>query len=195
VAPGGIVFDSWVHEPLATNLGGEPAMTLLPDLLVAGVLTILASLAVLGWAAAGAGRAGYGPVLLLLSVAMLLVGGGFGPPLLGMLAALAGLAAGRRHDRWAARMSGRFGRVLAGLGPLLFWVVLLDAVLLVVGSVMLTGWFDVNAPQVFVYALFVAVAGLPVATVAGIARDVEPPPATAAAAGGAGPDRPSRREI
>jgi hypothetical protein len=47
VAPGGIIIDSWTQGPIATNLDGEPAMTILPNLLVTGVLTILLSLAVL----------------------------------------------------------------------------------------------------------------------------------------------------
>src|SRR5574342_1423196 len=65
--PVSIVFDSWVDEPFATNLGGEPAMTLVPNLLLTGILTIVASLAVVVWSAAGTGRAGYGRVLFLLS--------------------------------------------------------------------------------------------------------------------------------
>lgn len=170
--PVSIVFDSWVDEPFATNLGGEPAMTLVPNLLLTGILTIVASLAVVVWSAAGTGRAGYGRVLFLLSIVMLLVGGGFAPPLIGMLAAAAGVAGRGRHGRWARRLSGRLGRALSGLWPLLSWVVLLDVFFLVAGSVILAAGFDVNAPGVFVYALFVAVAGLPAATVAAVARDV-----------------------
>jgi hypothetical protein len=45
--------------------------------------------------------------------------------------------------------------------------VILDAVFSGRRSVAHSGWFDVLAPQVVVYALFVAVAGLPVATLAG----------------------------
>jgi hypothetical protein len=35
--PAGAVFDSWIAEPLATNLGGELAIILLPDLVSAAI--------------------------------------------------------------------------------------------------------------------------------------------------------------
>jgi hypothetical protein len=44
---GGIVFDSWARGRIARNLGGEPAMSVVPNLAITGTLTILASLAVL----------------------------------------------------------------------------------------------------------------------------------------------------
>jgi hypothetical protein len=43
---GGIVFESWTAGGIASNLGGEPAMSLVPDLLVSGLLTLGASVAV-----------------------------------------------------------------------------------------------------------------------------------------------------
>lgn len=169
-SPAGVIFDSWTDEPMATNLGGEPAMTLVPNLLLTGILTMLASLAVIAWSAAWTGHRWYGRVLLLLSVVMLLVGGGFAPPLIGMLAAAAAMAGDRR--RVPAAAPGRLVRSLSVLWPLLRWVVLLDVAFLAVGSVVLAAWFDVNAPDVFVIALFVAVAGIPVATLAGATRNV-----------------------
>jgi hypothetical protein len=52
VAPSGIIINSWTKGPIATNLGGEPAMTIIPNLFVTGVLTLIVSLAVVIWAAA-----------------------------------------------------------------------------------------------------------------------------------------------
>lgn len=69
-------------------------------------------------------------------------------------------------------MSGGVGRALSALWPWLSSICLVDCVFLVFGSVVLAGWLDVNAPQFFVYSLFVAVAGLPLAILAGIARDL-----------------------
>jgi hypothetical protein len=57
-APDGIVFDSWANGPIATNLGGEPAMTLVPNLLVAGVLTMIVSVVIFTWAGRSARRGG-----------------------------------------------------------------------------------------------------------------------------------------
>jgi hypothetical protein len=37
VAPEGLMFFSWTRGPIASNLGGEPAMNVIPDLLVTGI--------------------------------------------------------------------------------------------------------------------------------------------------------------
>ena len=47
VRPDGLIINSWTQGPIATNMGGEPGMTIVPNLLVTGYLTILVSLAVM----------------------------------------------------------------------------------------------------------------------------------------------------
>lgn len=180
-SPGGMVFDSWAEGRIARNLGGEPAMSLVPNLLVTGVLTIVASLAVLVWAVAFVDRRHGGRGLVLLSLGMLLVGGGFGPPLLGMLAGLAAGGAHAQRRRWAGPLGGPPGRVLASLWPGLFWLCVLNAVVLVLGSLVLAGALDVAVPDLFVYSLFLVVVSMPLATLAGVAHDVRPAPDTATA--------------
>lgn len=91
VTPDGIVIDSWTQGPLATHLGGEPGMTIVPNLLITGSLTMIVALALIIWSAAFVGRKRGGLILLLLAVAMLLVGGGFAPPVIGLLSGLAAL--------------------------------------------------------------------------------------------------------
>lgn len=171
-SPGGIVFDSWAEGRIATNLGGEPAMSLIPSLFFTGILTIVASTAVLIWAGAFLDRPRAGTGLVVLSAVMLLVGGGFGPPVLGMLAGLVAGGAHARPRRWASRLAGRSSQLLASLWPALFWLCALNALFLVVGSLVLAGAFDVAAPILFVYSLFLAVVSMPLATLAGIARTV-----------------------
>lgn len=36
VKPGGIIINSWTQGPIATNMGGEPGMTIVPSLLITG---------------------------------------------------------------------------------------------------------------------------------------------------------------
>lgn len=83
--PAGVVIASWPDAAPFRILAGEPAMTVVPNLLATGILTILVSLVFLAWAALFIERKHGGSVLVLRSVALLLVGGGFGPPLLGIL--------------------------------------------------------------------------------------------------------------
>jgi len=67
-----------------------PAMTVIPDFFVTGVLAVIFALIVVGWAAVGVSKKNGGVVLILLSVVLLLVGGGFLPPALGIIAGAIG---------------------------------------------------------------------------------------------------------
>jgi hypothetical protein len=86
-APSGIMIEAW---PGLTSLRGEPAMTIVPNFLVSGVLTIIFGLLVAIWAAKFIQRKKGGLILILLSIIMLLVGGGLFPPVFGVAAGIIG---------------------------------------------------------------------------------------------------------
>jgi len=88
IAPSGIIIEAW---PELTALNGEPAMTIVPSFLVTGVLTIIFGLLVAIWAAKFVQRKNGGLVLILLSIIMLLVGGGLFPPVFGVAAGIIGI--------------------------------------------------------------------------------------------------------
>lgn len=87
VAPGGIYVQAW---PQLTLLGGEPAITIIPNFFVTGVLTIIVGLALAAWAGWFVQRRNGGLALILLSISLLLVGGGIVPPLFGVAAGTIG---------------------------------------------------------------------------------------------------------
>jgi hypothetical protein len=64
----------------------EPAMTVIPSFLVTGILATVIGLITMIWAAAFVHRKHGGIVLMLLSIALLLVGGGLFPPVIGIIA-------------------------------------------------------------------------------------------------------------
>ncbi len=64
----------------------EPAMTVIPSFLVTGILATVVGLITMIWAAAFVQRKNGGLVLILLSIALLLVGGGLFPPVIGIIA-------------------------------------------------------------------------------------------------------------
>jgi hypothetical protein len=173
VAPKGIVIESWTQGPIATNMGGEPGMTIIPNLLITGILNIIVSLAVIVWAVAFVQRRKGGVVLVFLSIAMLLVGGGFGPPLIGILAGVAGAGINAPLTWWRSHLPANLRRFLAGLWPWVFGICALSGVLLVVGSLILVYSFGVNNPDFFVMNFFFTVLALVLTILMGIAYDIE----------------------
>jgi len=67
-----------------------PAMTLIPNLLISGIMAVIAGSSVLIWATAFVPRKHGGTILVLLSILMLFVGGGFVPVFIGIVAGVAG---------------------------------------------------------------------------------------------------------
>lgn len=92
----------------------EPALTIVPNFLITGILAVFLGLMVLLWSAFFLKRKGGGFVLMLLSVLLLLFGGGFFPPLIGLVGGAAGLSI-RRPVR--KRSLGPLTRFAARLWP------------------------------------------------------------------------------
>lgn len=112
-APPGLVFRSWPDAAAFDALGGEPALTLVPNLLITGVLAVLTCVALGVWTLWGAHHRLWGAGLVALSMLQLLCGGGFGPPIIGLVA---GLLATRVGHTWATP-GGRATDLAARLWP------------------------------------------------------------------------------
>ena len=80
-----LVFTSWPNSEMFADMAGEPAMSLIPNMLVSGFLSVFLSLVFIYWAIKQVHHRQYGIGFLVLSFLLLLVGGGFGPPLLGTI--------------------------------------------------------------------------------------------------------------
>ena len=154
LATPGLFIPSWSTGPIADNLGGEPGLTVVPNFLVTGVLTIAFAVLLVAVATWQSDRRGSGPTMLGLSAAMLLVGGGVGPPVIGLCAGAAALAtrttpASMRSPVWTA------------LWPWLFWLSLTDTIFLVFGSLFAAFVLDVDVSTAFVVAFLGALVLLP----------------------------------
>ena len=88
VAPSDVMINAW---PSLTALNGEPAMTIVPNLLVTGVLAIIFGVLVAMWAGKYVEKRMGGLVLILLSIVLLLVGGGIVPPFFGIAGGIIGM--------------------------------------------------------------------------------------------------------
>jgi hypothetical protein len=173
VAPTGLIINSWAEGPIATNMGGEPGMTIIPNLLITGILDLIISLAIVVWAAAFMNKRNGGWILILLSTGMLLVGGGFGPPIMGILAGVAGLGVHAPLIKWWTHLPMNLIRFLAMLWPWIFAISLLNGVFLVIGSVALVYFTGLNNADLFVNSFFLAVLSLLLMIITGRAYDVQ----------------------
>jgi hypothetical protein len=172
VQASGIIINSWTEGPIATHMGGEPAMTIVPNLLATGILNILVSLAVIVCAALVRTKNG-GRILLVLSFGMLLVGGGFGPPLIGILAGLAGIGIGTRSTWWGKRLSGSLRSGLAAVWPWVFGIAVANGVFLVIGSLIAIYFFDLNNPDLFTNSFFLSILLLLLTIITGKAYEAQ----------------------
>lgn len=132
-----LVFESWPHVEAFEQLDGEPAMSLVPHLLVSGVLSVVVAV-LLGLAAISSERPRRGATMIGLSLLLLLVGGGFGPPLLGVLAGVLALGS----ETSASRRPGQVARVAARAYPWPLVAAVVCFVGLVPGTVILRGVVD-----------------------------------------------------
>jgi hypothetical protein len=174
VAPDELMILSWPDSEVFAILAGEPAMTIVPNLLITGILTILFSLLFLVWATMFIGRKHGGLVLILLSVALLLVGGGLGPPILGVIVGFAATRINAPPAWWCTHLSDGARRLLAMVwSPCL--VVGVTAWLLVMpGTLVLDFFIGVNIPDFVVYGLTLCAFGLLLLTVfTGFAHDTQ----------------------
>lgn len=147
VAPAGLTIESWPDTQAFAVFAGEPAMTVIPNLLLTGVLAVIVALGVGVWSVWFVERQHGGLVLIGLSVLLLLVGGGFVPPLIGIII-------GVGATRIGAASGQPPGLVLRGLGQSWPWILaagVLGQLALFPGLVLLSQ--VVRAPDAVVYAL------------------------------------------
>lgn len=177
-APAGLTIESWPDAASFRVLDGEPAMTIVPNLLATGILAILVSLVFVVWATRFVEREHGGLILMLLSVVWLLVGGGFGPPLLGIILGLTATRMNASPARRHAPQPAGTRSFPANLWPWCFGASLAAWLLLFPGVVImayLTGADETST----LFGTFVAVlmltafGSLLLTIVAGLAHDNE----------------------
>ena len=168
--PEGIAFESWPDTAAFTPLDGEPAMSLVPNLLASGILSVLVSLAFIVWVTRYIDRPRGGLVLIGISLVLLVVGGGFGPPLLGVIL-------GVTATRLSSSPSWLRHHLLARMWPwslgaaIVAWLTLMPGIVLIEASV---GLARPDAVVAIVMSSAFALLFLTIATA--FARDLEPLP-------------------
>lgn len=172
IAPSGLVILSWPRLEFFRILAGEPAMTVVPNLLVTGILAILVSLVFLVWTTVFVERKNAGLVLILLSIVMLLVGGGFGPPMFGIIVGAVATRINAPLTWWRAHISVSLRRFLGQLWPWSLGACVIAWLLLFPGISVLA-YFGVNEPSLITVVFFSAFGFLLLTVFSGFAHDIQ----------------------
>jgi hypothetical protein len=139
VPPNNFLIAAIGHEQRFWVYGEETAFTIIPSFLISGTLSVILGVIVTVWAVGSIDRKYGALVLMLLSIALFLVGGGFAPI---FMALIASLAASRIHK------------------PLKFWRVVLPVPLQkILGWIW--QWGLIAFVVIFVFSVIVAIFGWP----------------------------------
>lgn len=119
VAPGGLMISAIGPpcRPEAATHACFPALTLIPNFLTTGIIALTVGLVAALWAGVFVQRKRGGMVLMLLSLLMLLVGGGFVPMFIGLMASFAGSRINRPSPWLRTHLPHNARRLLASLWP------------------------------------------------------------------------------
>ncbi len=153
VTPDGFVILSWPHSAFFSIMAGEPAATIVPNLFITGVLAILLSLIFLVWATRFVQRKNGGLVMLLICIAWFLVGGGFGPPLLGLILSTAAARINTPLTWWQVLMPGSVRRFVGMLWPWTLRVCVVAWLLLMPGLNLLDSVVGLSVPRQLFYTI------------------------------------------
>lgn len=120
----GVIFPSWPDSPFFAIQAGEPSFSVIPIMMITGVLASLFSFAFIVMALFYPDKKFSTKFMLSLSILMFLCGSGIFPP---VLAVMISLMAGRLHaplSEWKSRVPYSFRPLLTGIWPWMFGLVI-----------------------------------------------------------------------
>ena len=100
----------------------EPALTIIPSFYISGIITLALGMLIIVWSVFFIQRKPGGWGLILMSIALLLFGGGIFPPVIGCVA---GSAATQINRPLPQKPAGKFLRVIAAIWPWPLWIYLI----------------------------------------------------------------------
>lgn len=168
--PESIVLDTWTVGPIAKNLGGEPGMTIIPNFWISGILTIILSVVMILWITLFINKKYGGLVYIILTIAVLLTGGGFAPPTISLLAGIATVTS-HMSNTWLYKPDSAAGRLLARIWPWVFgFSAIIGGFVFIIG-IILSALNLLNAPNIFVYGFFYLIIAIIYLNITGPAYD------------------------
>ncbi len=129
VQPDNIMIDAIGPAHKLWEFAIETAVTIIPSFLISGILSIILGILVTIWALAYVDTKYGAPVLLFLSIALFLVGGGFAPIFLTVLAFVAATRIGKPLRFWRSSAPASLRNPMAKLWP---WTLIISVVSFVI---------------------------------------------------------------
>ncbi len=114
----------------------EPAFTIIPNFFITGILAISFGILTIIWSLGFLQRKYGGGILILLSVGMLLFGGGLFPPFIGTVAGIIAMRIHKSLSWWRSHVGGSVSQSLAVLYP---WAIVIY--LCIVSGQFIVGYF------------------------------------------------------
>jgi hypothetical protein len=170
-APSGIMFPSWPEAEFFRNVAGEPAMSIVPNLLITGILAVLFSLIYLVWATRFVQRKHAGLILILLAIIMLLVGGGIFPPIIGIFIGILATKIKTQPLEWRTLPAVGPQFFLSKVWPWSFVICVIGWLLLFPGTNILGYFFSVDNPNLTIILISFALGSLLLTIFSGLAHD------------------------
>ena len=167
----GVFILSWPDSAFFEIMAGEPAMTLIPNYLLTGLLAIIFSCLFLTVLAKPSLNRKAVPLLFALLVLMLLAGAGFGPPILGLFAVLIARKRDSPLKLWS-KLPLTLHRLLSRLWPWSFGFCLLGWLMLFPGAALIAFFTGVDHALLMLIPILVAFAFIPITLLLGFSHDL-----------------------
>ncbi len=175
VAPGSLIIDAIGRQPNSVFQGSEPALTIVPNLFVTGILAICVGLLITIWAAAFIERHNAVLVLMLFSSILFSVGGGLAPLVIELIAAAIATWINQPHRWWRAHLSANVQHWLAELWPWPFVAFFVPSFINLQIAIF-GNFFGVNNPSLLALIVLLIFGLLLLSVMSGFAYDIERQP-------------------
>jgi len=177
VTPSGILIDAIGPAQKFWEYATETALTIIPNFLITGILAIIVGLLVTIWAGAFIDRKYGAWVFVLLSLILWLVGGGFAPIFMSILAFATATRINKPLKWWRAHLSINLRGFLARLWP---WSIITFVLVFVIGvEIAIFGYpllwvLNANVTYTIQWTLaFIMVVLWPVSIITAFAHDIQ----------------------
>ena len=156
LAPGGLIIDAIGPAQELWAGASEPALTIIPNFIITGSLAMIIGLIYTIWAAVFIDRKYGAWIMLLLSIILFLVGGGFGPLSIGIFISILATRINKPLTWWRGHLSSAARDFLALCWP---WSLIVYVLVYIVSvEVAIIGWplvrfIGEDTTFVFLYAI------------------------------------------